>query len=195
MRSRSARSVGVLGSALGRVLLVIGFLLPACGGGPVRTAELWARDGARTADTALVRELLSALETAVADADLEAVVAQYTLDASWQPPGEALLRGRDAIEERYATLFGVFEVELGVTVDRIVVDGDAGQVDGRTSTTLTPRAGGEPARRDHKFRMVLNRDLGGDWLIRHLEWRAWEPLAEPSPEAEVVEAPSSAPGS
>ena len=171
-----------MGLGIGVFLLLVGCLAPACGSGPVRTAEQWARDAARTTDTALVRELLSAVEQAALAADLESVVALYTLDASWQPPGEALLRGRDAIEERYATLFGVFAVELEITVDRIVVDGDAGQVDGRTSTVLTPRAGGESTGREHKFRMVLNRDLSGDWLIRHLEWRAWEPLAPPSEE-------------
>jgi len=117
-----------------------------------------------------VDEPYQRFSAAYATLDPDRVVALYTEDALMLPPGGDILKGRDAIRERYADGFDedrrrghtrriTFEL-----VDRIV-SGDVRNDYGYYTITGRSPAGHESVHRG-KFAKVWQRGRDGVWRIR-----------------------------
>ena len=173
------------------ILLLIGALAAALPGPGCSTlpdqdylAQQAADTRAATEARAEIRVMLADLTLAQSVGNVEALVALYSRDATWMPPGRPPLEGREAIGGAYAERLAFFEVGLELDVARIAVHGDGGQVDGWANLSLTSRATGEVSTERNHFRMVVERDSEARWRIRHLEWRPWSALQPPAPPAE-----------
>jgi ketosteroid isomerase-like protein len=97
------------------------------------------------------------------------VLAGYTADVIWLPPGGETLHGKAAIRARYESLFSRFSVSLSSEVVEARAEGGLGFVRGLTNGALTPIDGGAPTVVDDKF-VALVRCEEGVWRVSHLMW-------------------------
>jgi uncharacterized protein (TIGR02246 family) len=134
-------------------------LLGACCCGPSQGAT----------ESAGVREAVERLVAADNRRDLAAVLAGYTEDVVWLPPGEEPLRGKAALRSRYERLFADFGVAMEIEVVEARCEGLNGWAWGRVRGTLTPVAEGETVRVDDSF-LALARREGGTWRVSQLMW-------------------------
>jgi len=104
--------------------------------------------------------------------DAKAAAAQYTEDAVLIPPGEAIVRGREAIEEYWRGA-----IELGAVRDVSVETMDAqstGSLGYETGSFMLTVNGpdGEAVIDRGRYVELLRRDTDGRWLSTHGIWNA-----------------------
>ena len=121
-------------------------------------------------DTGAARQAANAIVAADNAGDLEGVLACYTPDAVLQPPGEDVVRGREAIKARYETLFTTFAPQIELRIDDVSAQGALAFVRGHNGGVLRPKAGGAPRTLDDNFVMLLQCDVDR-WRISHLMWQ------------------------
>jgi len=135
--------------------LAIPWLLAACASPPA---------GSHDDPVDVVRALIAA----DGRRDLAAALACYAPDVVWLPPGAAEVRGRDAVEARYRTMFATYEPQLDIDVVEHRAAGDLAFVRGVTHGELRPRGPGDVVTVHDAFVALLRRD--GAWQITHLMW-------------------------
>src|SRR5262245_14011482 len=75
--------------------------------------------------------------------DLEAVLACYSDDVTWLPPGEPPVSGKDAVRARYGKLFAGYHLDFTIEIAEAHADGLGGSAWGTTHGALTPVGGGD----------------------------------------------------
>lgn len=130
--------------------------------------------GHAEADSVAVADVAAGIIAADNDRDIEAVLAFYAPDAELHPPGEAAVRGRDAIRPRYEALFSGWDPAIRSEVTDVSICGRLAVVTGRNTGGLGSRTGRGTRALDDTFVMVLDR-RDGVWLISRL---IWHPLGD-----------------
>ena len=126
---------------------------------------------AHAQSAATPKELLASLLTADNSNDLKTVVDLYAPDAILLPPGEAAVRGKDAIRQRYERMFATTRMTVEFVAEDTDSDGRLGYIRGRTVGTRRANDGRSTEDLTNKFVMVLVREAAG-WRIRSLIWNA-----------------------
>ncbi|NTU41580.1 MAG: nuclear transport factor 2 family protein, partial [Nitrospirales bacterium] len=93
-------------------------------------------------DEAAVDKVRLDFNAAFSAGDTEGIARLIDSDGVWMPPGEPVVRGRDAIVARYARNFAGMHSEIELKPGDIQVCGDWAFISGAASRTDTPRAGG-----------------------------------------------------
>lgn len=114
-------------------------------------------------------DTLAAIIAADNARDLIAVMALYTDDVVWLPPGRPAMHGAAAIRESYARMYEETRPALAVTVDHTTSNGRIASVWGRTSGLLASANGGEPSHVDDAYLAVL-RCEANTWRVETLIW-------------------------
>lgn len=146
--------------------LVVVLALSACSG---------SEDSMRS-ETSASKTELGQMNRDFADAlnakDAKAAAALYTEDAVLIPPGEPLVRGRDAIEEYWRSAIesgGVRDVSVE-TMDALS-SGSLGYETGSFVLTVNG-PNGEAVTERGRFVELLKRQPDGQWLSTHGIWNA-----------------------
>jgi len=123
-----------------------------------------------------IREHNVAVEHALTDGDIDALMAEIVDDAVWMPPDQAPIVGKPAIRSFYEALFE--QVTLAGTLSpdnqELQIFGDWAVLRGVLVGTVTPKAGGEPKPFANKFVNVLRREPDGAW--KHV-WDVWNAMS------------------
>jgi uncharacterized protein (TIGR02246 family) len=126
-----------------------------------------------TFDTAQIRKSIEEVNAkyseAIKEGNLAGAVAGYTDDATMVPPDGGLIRGKQAIEEYYKTLFRMGMKEVVLTT--IEVEGSGGTVYeiGKTRVRIQPE--GQQAIQDStKYLVIWKRQADGTWKVHVDIW-------------------------
>jgi ketosteroid isomerase-like protein len=80
-------------------------------------------------------------------------------------PSEFGASGLEALKTRLNNLFERFTAKLSVIVIEIRLQGDVAYDYGWHDLTLTPKDGGEPIRRRHRYVDIWRRNTEGNWKL------------------------------
>jgi uncharacterized protein (TIGR02246 family) len=126
-----------------------------------------------TFDTAQIRKSIEEVNAkyseAIKEGNLAGAVAGYTDDATMVPPDGGLIKGKQAIEEYYKTLFQMGMKEVVLTT--IEVEGSGGTVYeiGKTRVRIQPE--GQQAIQDStKYLVIWKRQADGTWKVHVDIW-------------------------
>lgn len=143
-----------------RAALALALLL-----GPTLT---FAQPGA-DADRQAVDRVRQAFNRAYDAGDADAIARLLTEDATFLPPGEQAVTGRDAIRKRYADQFQRLRSKFVLREGEIVTDGALAYLRGPFERADTPLAGGETRRMTGDYLLILRRQQDG-WKISRDIW-------------------------
>jgi uncharacterized protein (TIGR02246 family) len=113
---------------------------------------------------AAIRKLNERWSAAVRAKDVTGLTGMVTDDVVFLPPGFPPIRGKQAVQEMYATFFAQFaEVEQTVSIEEIEAAGDWAFAWGSEKLVLTPKGGGAAVQMEGKGMTILRRDADGSW--------------------------------
>jgi proline iminopeptidase len=125
-----------------------------------------------TPDVAAVRELHAAWVTAYTTGDLQRFMQHWSDDGIMMPPNAPAVAAPDAVRAAAAGLFTDFDIAIQPTIEDVIVSGDWAIVRWRSSSALTPRAGGATTSVSGKALWVLRRDPDGAWRLIYDIWNS-----------------------
>jgi proline iminopeptidase len=123
-------------------------------------------------DVAAVRALHATWVAAYTAGDLERFMQHWSDDGIMMPPNAPAVAAPDAVRAAAAGLFVDFDIAIQPTIEDVIVSGDWAIVRWRSSSALTPRAGGAPATVAGKALWVLRRDPDGAWRLIYDIWNS-----------------------
>lgn len=160
-----------IASAATRFLVMIALAnLSACAvGGASRNSS--------SADEDAIRRMATEYTQAVASGDRETFLSFYADDIVVMPPGQPVMRGRQAAKGFADPLFDQFTMQESISYDELHVDGDWAA--GRFSYTfsVTPKNGGATSTEQGKAMVWLKRAANGAWQFSHWIWNQDRPPA------------------
>jgi proline iminopeptidase len=125
-----------------------------------------------TADVAAVRAFHAAWVAAYTTGDLQRFMRQWSDGGIMMPPNAPALSAPDAVRAAAAELFADFDIAMQPTIEDVIVSGDWAIVRWRSSSALTPRAGGATTSGSGKAVWVLRREPGGAWRLVYDIWNS-----------------------
>jgi uncharacterized protein (TIGR02246 family) len=120
-------------------------------------------------DTAAIQKELQLAEAkwnrAYAERDAEALAAMYADDAALANPGEALVRGKDAIRKATASFAADPNLKVAFEANRIQVaaSGDFAYTRGRYALTMSDPDSGKPETSTGYYLTVWQKQSDGSW--------------------------------
>ena len=151
-----------------QLLLFIVFTLTACQ--PVETSY--------EADVAAIRSLTAAWEAAIQAEDVPALLALCADDIVLMPPDAPIVRGKQALEESYRSLFEQSAVKATWPVEgteEIVVANDWAFHMSEFTVRMSPKTGGEATEEYGKLIMIFQRQPDGSWKFAREIWNRNSP--------------------
>ena len=151
------------------MVLTVG-ILSACVDG--QTSQI-----SSAADEDAIRRMATQYTQAVEKADLEKFLSFYADSIVVMPPGQPVMRGRQAAKAFAEPLFDQFVMQESISYDELHVDGDWAA--GRFSYTfsVTPKTGGATTTERGKAMVWLKRTASGVWQFSHWIWNQDRPPA------------------
>ena len=134
----------------------------AAGGAAAAPAAPPASNSA--ADEAAIRALDSAWTKSAGDKNVDAFTAYYATDGVLMAPGEAMLKGRDAIHAALAGMVKDPNFALTFTPDQVTPKGDLAWEIGHYTITGSNKAG-KAAPSSGKYVVVWARQADGSWKV------------------------------
>ena len=119
-----------------------------------------------------VRELEAA---SFNDANPDGVTHIYAKDVEYIPPGEAALKGTDAVRQWIVGMLEQVDAKLKYTDSDVKVVGDWAIEQYAGVITMTPKAGGESMTENLRGIHVYRRGEDGSWKITHDIWNSDTP--------------------
>jgi uncharacterized protein (TIGR02246 family) len=142
-------------SALSAVLLLLA--AAGCSTAPPDTTA---------ADTEAVNNLRSAYIAAVNAEDAAKTAALYTEDAVRMEPNMPAVKGREAIQKALSEMMSGFDVDISLTSEELVVDGDWAFDRGQFMTHLMPKDPKAQMIMDQgKYIVILRKETDGSWRV------------------------------
>lgn len=94
--------------------------------------------------------------------DVEGILRTFADDVVLMPPGSPPVEGIDAAGEFLEEFLDAFSIEIGLTSEDIVVEGDVAYDWGTVSGTLEP-VDGDPQPVSNTYLLVYQRESDGVW--------------------------------
>ena len=117
------------------------------------------------ADDGAINELYNQANIACSTGDAELYLSNFTEVAVVMPPGFPAMNGKEELRSQINGLFGMFNLELPYTVDKVMVQGDWAYARSSYLYSMTPKEGGETVTIAGKELDVLERQVDGSWKI------------------------------
>ncbi len=117
------------------------------------------------ADVVAINKLYSQANIACSTGDAELYLSNFTEEAVVMPPGFPIMNGKEELRSQINGLFGMFDLELPYTMDKVMVQGDRAYVRSSFLYSMTPKEGGETVTIAGKELDVLERQVDGSWKI------------------------------
>lgn len=130
-------------------------------------------------DVLSIRALQQRALTAIEAADVDAYVACFAEGGMSMPPGQQIVRGRQAIREWIGALFQRFHVKVEVWPQELHIVGDWAIDRHNYLLTATPTLGGPTVKEGGKGVIIAKRSEDGSW-----EWYidCWNSDSLPPPQ-------------
>lgn len=128
-----------------------------------------------------VEAATTALHQALRTNDADGLFAYVSDDVLLMPPGQAAIRGKNAMREWYAGFLSQFRTSSLTLSDREVLVGDGWAVElGAYEWGLTPAAGGEPVLDRGNYMQVWKSQPDGQWRLEREIWNSSAPGSPPA---------------
>jgi uncharacterized protein (TIGR02246 family) len=127
-----------------------------------------------------IRALYAAWQEASGKKDVERLLEFVTEDAVFLAPGQAPIRGKDAVRAVFTAVLARFQMEQAFVIEEIQVLGDWAFCWGVDSSVMRPLDGGEPVRARGMGLSLLRKGDDGAWrFARGINNMTREVAAEP----------------
>jgi uncharacterized protein (TIGR02246 family) len=150
-------SVFALGCAL-----TLGLACSNAAPGGAAAASTAAPASNSAADEAAIRTLDSAWNKAAADKNSDTFATFYATDGVLMPPGQAMVKGRDAIHAAFAGMAATPGFSLTFAPDQVTAKGDLAYEIGSYTITSNDKKG-KPQPTSGKYVVVWARQADGSW--------------------------------
>ena len=154
-------------------------------GGALSLAVLVGCNGPNSplgATTAEVEKATTAFHEALRTNDSETFLSFVADDVVMMPPGEAPVRGKDALRAWYATFLSRYRTSSLTLGDREVLVGEGFAVElGSFEWGLVPAAGGAPVVDRGHYMQVWKRRPDGQWRFAREIWNSSAPAEAGTP--------------
>ena len=121
-------------------------------------------------DIAAINKVREMEAATVNDAKNDIVTQIYAEDVESIPPGEAILKGLDAVQRWLMDLVEQYDAELKYTGSDVKVVGDSAIEQYAGIVTMAPKSGGESITQHIRGIHVYRRGEDGSWKITHDIW-------------------------
>jgi uncharacterized protein (TIGR02246 family) len=133
-----------------------------------------------SATTADVERATAAFHEALRTNDAETFLSFVADDVVMMPPGEAPVRGKDALRAWYAAFLSRYRTSSLTLGDREVFVGEGFAVEiGSFEWGLIPAAGGAPVLDQGNYMQVWKRQPDGQWRFEREIWNSSAPASAP----------------
>ena len=127
------------------------------------------------ADIAAINELYEQANLACSTGDAELYLSLFTEDAVVMATEAPAINGKEELRPLIEGLFGMFDLELPYTVEKVEVPGDWAFARSSFQYSTTLKEGGETITRAGKELDVFKRQSDGSWKIYTQCWSYNEP--------------------
>ncbi|MEE8349277.1 MAG: SgcJ/EcaC family oxidoreductase [Acidobacteriota bacterium] len=127
------------------------------------------------ADVEAINQLPANYAAAENAGDLDGVVAVFTDDAIRMPPNAPALIGKESIRSWMQATFDENTHQLYNPLEEVQVSGDLAFGRGTYTTTMTPKAGGEPIQDEGKYLVIFQKQPDGSWKAIRDTWNSDNP--------------------
>ena len=117
------------------------------------------------ADIAAINELYKQATLACSTGDSELYLSLFTEDAVVMATELPAINGKEELRPLIEGLFGMFDLELPYTVDKVEVPGDWAFARSSFQYSMTLKEGGETTTRAGKELDIFKRQADGSWKI------------------------------
>jgi uncharacterized protein (TIGR02246 family) len=142
--------------------LTFGIACTGAAPGGAAAASTAAPASNSAADEAAIRTLDSAWNKSAVDKNADLMSSYYATDAVLMAPGEAMVKGRDAIRAAVGGMFGSPGFALTFSPDQVTAKGDLAYEIGNYKITVPDKAG-KPQTSTGKYVVVWGRQADGSW--------------------------------
>ena len=133
--------------------------------------------GLPDSDVEAIAAVRDSFVTALAEDDVESLLAFLTADGSAFPPHEPAVVGHEANRAWHEARISDFESVMALTTDELVGEGSMAFERFSYTLTLTPRAGGDPIVDSGRCFWIW-RKSEGSWKVARAMWNGPDPLPE-----------------
>lgn len=136
--------------------------LSACGG---RSVSHEATTADVAAETVAVTRVIENYFTALNASDAATLVALFAPDGEVLPPNAPTAQGTEQVLSTYQYVFSTFDLDLKVTVGKVLILGDYAVAMSVSSGKMTVNASGETTEGNNFRETFILRKINGRWLI------------------------------
>lgn len=122
------------------------------------------------ADIAAINDLYAQANLACSTGDVELYLSLFTEDAVVMATEAPAINGKDELRPAIEGLFGMFDLELLYTVDKVEVSGDLAFARSSFQYSMTPKEGVETTTRTGNELDVYKRQADGSWKVYMQCW-------------------------
>ncbi len=155
--------------------LIVLALAGSVGCRPTGSAESGDQARDLEAITALREENVAAINAS----DVSTLLAEFTDDVVYLPPGHPPVLGKAALEAFARPFYEQYDAEIEATAEEVVVVGAWAFEWGVLTGTARPLAGGEAMQLDVKYLYVYERQPDGSWRFAYDIYNSNVPSALP----------------
>ncbi|MCK5009217.1 MAG: SgcJ/EcaC family oxidoreductase [Deltaproteobacteria bacterium] len=134
------------------------------------------KDADVEADMAAINELYKQATLAFSTGDAELYLALLTEDVVAMATEFPAITGKEELRPIIEGLFGMFDLQLPYTIEKIEVSGNNVFVRSIFQYSMTPKAGGETTTRAGKQLDIIKRQADGSWKIYIQSWSYNAPI-------------------
>jgi uncharacterized protein (TIGR02246 family) len=136
--------------------------------------------GATASTRSAVEAATAAFHQALRTNDAQTFLSYVAEDVVLMPPAEAVVRGKNAMQEWYEGFLSHYRTSSLVLSDREVLVGDGWAVElGRYEWGLEPVSGGDPVLDRGNYMQVWKPQPDGQWQFAREIWNSSLPAASP----------------
>ncbi|HSQ20201.1 MAG TPA: DUF4440 domain-containing protein [Blastocatellia bacterium] len=137
--------------------------------------------GATASTRSAVEAATAAFHQALRTNDAETFLSYVTEDVVLMPPGEAVVRGKNAMQEWYEGFLSHYRTSSLILSDREVIVGEGWAVElGTYEWGLEPVSGGDPVLDRGNYIQVWKPQPDGRWQFAREIWNSSLPPASPN---------------
>ncbi|QHT71314.1 DUF4440 domain-containing protein [Rhodocytophaga rosea] len=127
------------------------------------------------ADIQAVEAVSKARAAAFNQSNAAGIAKHFTADAVLMAPDKPAIKGPDAVQGYYQSIFDAYTPQLKSYYEQVEVSGDMAYGRGFAEVRLAPKGGGDTLFSTAKYLNILKKQPDGSWKTTHDIWNSNEP--------------------
>ena len=145
------------------IFMYLGLFLISCNDRPRLT-------GSTKDDEDIINEVSKSRAKAFNEQDAAAIAIHFTDSGLLMAPGKPALRGKEAVQSYYQSIFDMYDPVLESRYEEISVSGNLAYGRGFAKVTIVPKAGGDSMVTTSKYINIMQKQEDGTWKTTHDIW-------------------------